>query len=225
MIGISLLLLLIGFALGFYFGKQYAPLSSQTVIVPTNTPEPSPTSKVSIQKPSPSIAPYQDINVSLPPMGDYCNGCIDAAPGAKPIPENSLIVNSKWVGGGIDSPTAVRKWNYISYIFKGELPTLNEGKGIALPQGDFFREATSLAVNSSKSFNDYNYTRLADKKSKDNLTIYTYHVTPTFDGDSISRKDAIFTKDGYTYYVMFDWKTHEFDNTFDQIISSLTLGK
>lgn len=44
----------------------------------------------------------------------------------------------------------------------------------------------------------------------------------TNDSESVNRQCAIFTKDGYTIYIMFDWKEKSFNTSFDQIINSIS---
>ena len=46
-------------------------------------------------------------------------------------------------------------------------------------------------------------------------------MSPTFESDSINRRDAIILKDNQFAYIMFDWKTKDFDGTFDKIIDSI----
>lgn len=219
-IGGIFLLLIVGVVGGYMLGIKVSSKESTTIksarlvkILPINSPTPS---LYHEEK-------FPLIYVTLPPKGDYCNGCVDGAPGSFGSP----IVDSVWVTGGYDSPSADRKWSYIHYAMKGVLPALSssENDNFIMPQGNFLQDVVAMQVNSSKIFGKYNYSRIADQTSKDGIKIYVYKVIPTFDDNSISRLDAIFTKGDYTYYVMFDWKDHSFDTTFDQIIKSLYLSE
>lgn len=153
--------------------------------------------------------------VELPPVGKYCNGCYDGPPGGNPFVEENEVINGEWVTGGHDTPTTDRKWNYIYYIFQGVF------------QGKYIKNAIELPINESgeygKSETKYSYKKIGEVINKNGLKVYAFQVTPTFDSDSIGRKDAIFSKDGNTYYIMFDWKDKSFDDTFDQIINSVKL--
>ncbi|PIZ21781.1 MAG: hypothetical protein COY49_11980 [Comamonadaceae bacterium CG_4_10_14_0_8_um_filter_57_29] len=84
-----------------------------------------------------------------------------------------------------------------------------------------------LSINESREFiklgEKYIYKKIDEIINKDGVKIYTFEVRPTFDSDSIGRKDVIITKDGYTAYIMFDWKDPSFDKTFERIIESLSI--
>lgn len=165
--------------------------------------------------------------VKLPPIGTYCNGCGDSPPGWG----GTLFESGIWQRGGAIS-NAEHLWTYISYTLKGEYPKIDTNTMI-MPDGDFFSEITKIGVGESKQFKKtnanpnipiktYTYTRLADAFINESITVYQYEVTPTFDTDAIGREEALFVKDGHTFYIMFDWKDPQFNNTFEDIIASIT---
>lgn len=183
--------------------------------------------------PSPSPAPtvqdkFPTLDVKLPPVGKYCSGCYDAPPGVMGVGSIGMgvgLIGGQWVTGGYDKPTTDRKWNYINYIFNGLLPEFSEEMGFVFPGGRFLQDVVKLSINESKEYiksgEKYIYKKIDEIVNKDGMKIYTFEVKPTFDSDSIGRKDAIITNNYYTAYIMFDWKEPSFDTTFDQIINSI----
>lgn len=179
---------------------------------PTPTPSPAPTVKDK----------FPTLDVKLPPVGKYCSGCYDAPPGGMGVG----LIGGQWVTGGYDKPTADRKWSYIYYIFNGLLPEIPNEIDFVFPSGRSLQDVVKLSINESKEYiksgEKYFYKKINEIVNKDGAKIYTFEVKPTFDSGSIGRKDAIITKDGYTAYIMFDWKETSFDKTFDQIIDSVS---
>lgn len=186
----------------------------------------------------PSIVPevgLSRLKVILPPVGPYCNGCYSGAPGGlttSPITNNLLISEGQWVSGEYFTPNEEKKWNYIYYVFKNLLPELPQDTKMIMPGSNFFQDVIKIAVNSSQEFkksdpdnkgniSTYSYKKLSEKINKEGIKIYIFEVRPTFDKDSLNRRDAIFIKNGATFYMMFDWKTKDFDGTFDKIIDSI----
>lgn len=124
------------------------------------------------------------------------------------------------------------KWNYIYYGFKRLLPEIPGDNGMIIEGGSTLKDAIKLPINGLLKFEDKNnprgeeklkayYLKLSEKTNKDGVTIHTFEARPTFREDSLNRRDAIFIKNGATYYLMFDWKTKDFDGTFDKIIDSI----
>lgn len=183
---------------------------------------------------SQSTEVFPKLKVELPPVGPYCNGCYSGPPGGyaiSPITKEILIADGQWISGGHFTQTGGEKWNYIYYVFKRLLPEIPQNSEMVLPGGAFLKDAIKLKVNGSQEFemNDpfskrklkAYYLKLSEKINKDGITIHTFEVRPTFREDSLNRRDAIFIKNGLTYYIMFDWKTKDFDGTFDKIIDSI----
>jgi hypothetical protein len=241
------LLMFIGFPiLGFLFGMRYQQIidiSKQTYIQPINTIEPTkvnPTvnvfkndmkAKLDLtlsSSPLPSIPKenFPKLKVQLPSVGKYCNGCYDAPPGGNSQISENLLVGGQWVTGGFDTPTSSRKWSYVYYVLKGLFPEIPQDSNLVMPEGNFLSDVIKIPVNKlkeyAKSSANYNYKKISEIVNKDGLKIYTFEVRSTFDSDSIGRRDAIFTKDNYTYYIMYDWKEKSFNATFDQIINSIS---
>jgi hypothetical protein len=145
--------------------------------------------------------------------------------GAGSIGKGVGLIGGEWVTGRYDKPTTDRKWNYINYIFNGLLPEIPNEIDFVFPSGRFLQDVVKLSINESKEYiklgEKYIYKKINEIVNKNGVKIYLFEVKPTFDPGSIGRKDAIITKDGYTAYIMFDWKDPSFDKTFDQIINSI----
>ncbi|MCX6731940.1 MAG: hypothetical protein NTV98_00155 [Candidatus Roizmanbacteria bacterium] len=177
--------------------------------------------------PTPTLNPFPEpkLKDELPPVGKYCNGCYDVAPGAN---RQLYGISGSWVTGGYDE-NGGNKWSYIDYIISGQFPLLPKQTGMVIPGENFLSDVKNISLNQTKEYlkddKKYSYKKLAEIINKDGIIIYTYEVTPTFDSDSIARKDAILVKDNHTIYIMFDWKQHSFDATFDQIINSIRFEK
>lgn len=184
--------------------------------------------------PQPTVA-IPKLKVELPPVGPYCNGCYSGPPGGyviSPITKEALTVDGQWVSGGRLTQTGRERWNYIYYVFKQLLPEIPKDNGTIIERGSTLKDAVKLPINGLLKFEDKDspfregklkayYLKLSEKTNKDGITIHAFEVRPTFSEDSLNRRDAIFIKNGFTYYIMFDWKTKDFDGTFDKIIDSI----
>lgn len=173
---------------------------------------------------------FHSFELTLPPIGPYAESGQDSlAVGAK---DASFIENNVWIIGGNFTPvkqkgkefTSPGQWDFLHYRLAGELPTIPAGINLQTPGGTFLKTLSDMKVGSTKRLmgrnTTYTYTK-RDPMIAQGQKIMLFDVKPTFQPTHIGRKDALFVRNGKTFYMIFDWKEARYNDSLEAALETI----
>lgn len=173
---------------------------------------------------------FHMFEVTLPPIGPYAEAGHDAlAVGAE---NTDFVENNIWIIGGNfeevtkkgNAFTSPGQWDFIHYRLAGEFPAIPTGINLKTPGGTFLQTISDMEIGATKKIVGGNTTYTYTKKEPmivHGQKIMLFDVKPTFQSGYIGRKDALFIRNGKTFYIIFDWKETRYTDSLEAILETI----